>query len=399
MVQDRRIALLFDKSLGYCRDVIRGIVQYAQNQPDWLFRLAPSAPSTLAPLRQWEPHGIIAHLFDPSLADSLAMFDVPVINTTSTLRDERFPLVEVDHVMVGEMAAEHFLQLGYRNFGFFGSSWTDFSLMREEGFRKKLASHGLFHSSCYEEFLPASPAEDNWSTIQKHIENWLKSLNFPTAVFASNDVPATQLIAACRRLSIRSPQDIPILAVDNDEFECNLSRPNISSIAIPAERIGRESAHWLQRMLNGEEPPSRPLLFPPTRVVSRMSTDANAVDDEELLSFINWVRHEYARDWDIEEICEHLGIGRRTLERKMRRVLSRTALDEIRLHRLESAKVLLTESEQPVKQIARLAGFQSSKGLCSIFKKHVGCTPLEFRMHSNGTEARGQPKPLKSPSV
>ena len=274
MKRTRRIALLFGQDLGYCRDVMRGVWRYAMNMQHWVFRDGPPEMVTLKPLREWRPHGVIALLFIPDVANALARMRVPVVNTTSTLDDRRFPLVEADHLRVGRMAAEYFVERRYRHFGYFGSSWTHVSRTREAGFKEGLAKIEHSFSSCHADYLPRPPQDASWLTVDTQVAHWLRRLAKPVAILCSNDVPARDLADTCRRLQFRVPEDVAILGVDNDELECRLTTPPLSTIELPAERIGFEAAKLLDRMMSGRRPPKAPLYLPPVRVVTRQSTDA-----------------------------------------------------------------------------------------------------------------------------
>ncbi|MFA7174901.1 MAG: hypothetical protein WC340_16115 [Kiritimatiellia bacterium] len=94
-------------------------------------------------LKEWEPHGIIGHIYDSELADALTQLRIPIVNTTATIPDDHLPIIDVNHRMAGEMATEYFIQKGFRNFGFFGSDWAVFSKEREEGFANRLKSEGF----------------------------------------------------------------------------------------------------------------------------------------------------------------------------------------------------------------------------------------------------------------
>ena len=101
----------------------------------------------------------------------------------------------------------------------------------------------------------------------------LMGLPKPVAILAANDIPARDLTDACRELGFRVPDRVAVLGVDNDEVECGLSDPPLSSIAIPAERIGYAAAELLDRMMAGEKTPPKTTFLPPVRVVTRQSTD------------------------------------------------------------------------------------------------------------------------------
>ena len=107
-MHERRVALLMNRDSSHTREVCAGVLGYVAEGARWFVHLSPSDPRALEPLKEWQPDGVIAHLFNEELADGLAAWGGPVVNITSTLND-RFPMVEVKHDAVGVMAAEHLL--------------------------------------------------------------------------------------------------------------------------------------------------------------------------------------------------------------------------------------------------------------------------------------------------
>lgn len=80
------------------------------------------------------------------------------------------------------------------------------------------------------------------------------------------------------------------------------------------------------------------------------------------------------------ELAEHLGISRRQLERLFKKHLqavpSRYYLDL----RLQRARRLLRENEQPVGEVALLTGFSSAAHFSTAYRNHFGLTPREERL-------------------
>lgn len=61
----------------------------------------------------------------------------------------------------------------------------------------------------------------------------------------------------------------------------------------------------------------------------------------------------------------------------------KTPQEHIQIKVLELAKENIIETDQTVSQIAYSLGFQYPQHLCRLFKKHVGCTPNEYRRQGN----------------
>jgi LacI family transcriptional regulator len=380
----RRIALLLGQEIGYCREVLRGVQQYAVHRRKWVFRDAPPETDTLKPLREWQPHGIIGLFFHRDVANAVVKLKIPLVNTTSTLADWSIPLVEVDHDSVGRLAAEYFLEKGYRNFGFFGSAWTHVSRTREAGYRQRLAATGFELATCHAEYLPRPPVGASWRHVDDQVERWLRTLPKPVAILCSNDVPARDLADVCRQLELRVPQEVALLGVDNDELECGLTWPSLSSIELPGQRIGYEAARILDDLMRGKKQPAKPLFLPPVRVVTRQSTDTLAVENATVAAALDYIRANLSEEFTVDDIAAGAGVGRRDLERKFRAALDRSVLDEVRTARIDRVKQLLADTELSMAAVAQRAGFSGSRRMAVVFREVTGATPRQYRRRIRG---------------
>jgi hypothetical protein len=153
----KRIALLFDLSVGYCRDVLEGIQRFARERNDWVYFDAPPTMESQHALRAYHPHGIIAHVFDAEFAREIVALGVPAVTSTSTLIDSGLPIVEVDHWQVGRMAAEFFLARGFRRFWFLREQLDAFfpGRVRRLSYRRS-RSMAVRAIRVYEEFSPSA---------------------------------------------------------------------------------------------------------------------------------------------------------------------------------------------------------------------------------------------------
>ena len=69
----------------------------------------------------------------------------------------------------------------------------------------------------------------------------------------------------------------------------------------------------------------------------------------------------------------------RTLQRRFRKYLDRLIATEIRRVRIERAKRELTQGTQPLKEIARDAGFGEAMRMYEVFRRELGVTPSQYR--------------------
>lgn len=374
----KRIALILGQDLGYCRGVLRGIQTFAAGGEPWVFRDAAPSVSVIAAVREWRPAGIIAHLFDQQVADAVKSLRVPVVNTTSTLPLD-VPLVEIDHCAVGRMAADHFIHSGFCNFGYFGSRTAGFSVQREAGFRMQLAKSNFTCSAHHAEYLPRPSPSDSWTEVDTGVRRWLLGLPKPVAIFASNDVPARELAEICRVLELHVPEDVALLGVDNDELECNLSFPPLSSIALPADRVGFEAAKLLRQLMSDRPPAKQRIIVPPIGLVVRQSSDIVAVQDPDVGKALRFIRQQATQLIGVEDVLREVAVSRRKLERDFQRIIHRTIFAEIRRVRIEHVQRLLSSTHLPMPAIASQSGFDGARRMAVVFNQVTGMTPTEYR--------------------
>ena len=374
----RRVALLMDMDLGCCRNLIRGIHAYALERQDWVLRNSPCDLQVLSFLRDWRPDGIIATVFDRKIGRALVRLRRPVVDTAYTLDDLKLPVVDVDHVAVGRLAAEHLLERGYTRFGFLGSQSARYSLARAASYVQRLADHGHSASQCLVEYLYEDFATSSWKKDEPQIQQWVRQLPKPVGIFACNDIAGRGLVDICRQLGLNVPRDVAILGADDDELESLLTVPPLSSVAIPAKRVGYEAARTLERMMAGEQA-GETFFLPPVRVIVRQSTDTRATDNPAIAEALQYIRAHAAQNIGVSEVAEAVGLGRRDLERKFRKLLGCSVLDDIRSVRVQRVRELLAGTNLAMPTIAARSGFSSAERMAVVFGQIAGMSPTAYR--------------------
>ncbi len=387
-----RIALLLDRSLNFVREVLRGIRAYAARRPQWVVRDGPPRLHVVNRVQDWKPHGIIAGLVVPQVAHTLMRMRKPLVDTAFVLPGLKVPTVDVDHAAVGRMAAEYYLERNFARFAFYGSESACYSRVEERGFRERLAESGYAVSSCYSDFLPDARASALWRKSAQKTVRWLRQLPKPVAVFACEDIAVRYLADLCRQLDLQIPDDVALLGVGNDELECRLTAPWLSSIEVPSQRIGFEAAGLLDRLMAGQARPSQPVFLQPLRVVTRRSTDIMAIEDETVQAALHYIRQHAVDPMRVTDLAHALAVGRRDLERRFRRLLGRSVLEEIHKARTAMAADLLIDTHLSISEVARQAGFTSARQLDGIFTRLKGMTPTAYRRQA---QAHRDPEPLE----
>ena len=82
---------------------------------------------------------------------------------------------------------------------------------------------------------------------------------------------------------------------------------------------------------------------------------------------------------DYELIASRMCISRAHLNRKVKALAGCTTTDFILAIRISKAKELLRGTSLPVWEVAQRCGFSDNAYFSTLFKKTVGCTPMQFR--------------------
>ena len=79
------------------------------------------------------------------------------------------------------------------------------------------------------------------------------------------------------------------------------------------------------------------------------------------------------------QVAEHVGCSRATLDMHFMRTLGKTLHDELLSFRLERSKKLLRETQLSYADVAMQSGFTSLQYMYSVYRREMGCTPVEYR--------------------
>jgi LacI family transcriptional regulator len=303
----------------------------------------------------------------------------PLIAQDANERFAEIPNISGLYARTGEMAADYFMQKGFKHFAFYGFDNIVWSRERCEGFCRRAAEHG-YTVHVYQHLREEAPPL--WSYRQSSLSDWLKSLPKPIALMSCDDNQGQHVTEACKAVEISVPEQIAVLGVDNDLSICNLSDPPLSSFALNTEKAGFEAAQLLNKMMNGDGQEHSNIYVEPTSIITRRSTDFLAVNDKEISKALHFIYCHYRENIRVSDVVNATASSRRVLEKKFQSVLKRTILDEINSMRIEHVKHLLTETEMTISDIALSCGYSDIKNMSRYFRNYQGVNPLEFRKKS-----------------
>jgi LacI family transcriptional regulator len=185
---------------------------------------------------------------DPKLYRLIADQQIPYINTYVYKPEQRHACVGFDNRLAARKLANHLLDLGHRRIGMIAgiSHHNDRARERIEGVRQALAERrvGLPEELLCEKPYDIASGREGLRYIRSAEPN-------PTAIICASDVLAFGALAECIALGIHVPMDISIVGFDNLEFAPHLTPP-LTTIEVPAEKMGERAADFLVRQLAGK---------------------------------------------------------------------------------------------------------------------------------------------------
>jgi LacI family transcriptional regulator len=274
------------------------------------------------------------------------------------------------------MAAEHFLERKYHNFGYCGFSDIPYSKIRCQAFAKRLAVEG-FGVSVYEK--TQHNVKHSWEKEQNRLCRWLQAIPKPAAIFASIDERSRHVAEACKRLGAKVPEDVAILGVDDDALVCELSDPPLSSIAMSTVQGGYDAAQLIVTLINNKKAEQKEVLIRPTHITVRRSTDILAINDREVLDATRYIRNNANKPVQVEDVVKYIAVSRRTLEVKFQRAIGQTLHDQIKRARSDKISEILRTTNMSIQQIAQLLGYNNSNNLARYYKQATGKTCRDYR--------------------
>ncbi len=330
--------------------------------------------------RDWRGDGVLSMMGfkHAALADFVSALKCPVVNMSSDLPSIPVPRVLPDTAAAGRLAADHFLQRGFRHFVCYAENRDSTNLGYSSAFRDSLREAG--HACEIRWWWRRGGSE--WLPQRKRHMALLATSPHPLAVFATSDLLASRVVTAAMEVGLRLPEDVAVLGCHNDPLECEFAPISLSSVETNEERLGYEAAGWLDRLMSGGHPPETPILIPPVEVVTRQSTDILATSHHAVRRVLNYFKVNHPKHITAEEIHTLAGMSRRGLEKAFKTHIGQLPMQELRRLRFEAAQRMLRDTDKKIASIAVECGFRDSTGLGNIFRRNCGISPKAWRLRA-----------------
>lgn len=368
----RRIALAMGMANRLTEGMIAGIARYAGEHTRWeLATRKPMGLLTFEPEQLHEFDGVISDEHDPFWAGG-----PPVVFVTAPQVDRYGPVVAVDDVEIGALAASHLVSLGIPHFALVTIRNAPWAELRCRGFEDELSRR---KRRC-ERFEQAGWNWARRSRVLPDFRAWLEELPKPCAIFGVNDLTGVHVISTATSIGLRVPEEIAVLGVDNCD-RCELVVPSLSSVATADREIGYEAARMLDLAMHGRPAPMHTFTrIAPRGVVQRGSTEVLGYTDPIVCDAMRMIRLRAAHEAIcIRKLAVELGVSRQQLGRAFLAATGRTLKSEIDTQRSAHLRELLRSTTRPIKRLAFEMGFASSSELTRFCARMLQRKPLGIR--------------------
>ena len=255
-------------SLPYFSHLLEGIREVAHREGQHVTLMRDALPASCQRLDGILLYGAVGQWM-PALPGGLP-------HVTLMTGNDEYPSVEADDFGGARQAVEHLISLGHRRIAYLLdlSGGEPILLNRLAGYRAALHDAGIAAEKRWVRNLA-----DYGPFLRRggfNMYDWLRAdwreLGC-TALLVQNDLAAIGAIGQLQQADIRVPEDVSVVGFDSTD-ECEIVRPNLSSVHVPLREIGAASAELLLKMVRGEAAPAGPVLLP-TRMDVRDSTAIN----------------------------------------------------------------------------------------------------------------------------
>jgi len=377
-----KIALVFPRPYEYSHRIAVGIAQYKQDHPDLQIRDFGIQQEDMTPahLEAWRPDGVICFLglrSQPAL-DLLLGMHRPVINISSDFTPEKVYTVHADPDAIAATAIEHFRESDLSSTAYADVEHRPGSDQRRAAFARHALADGCTFTHL---MLPDDTADDPEVLSRRpHLIEQMRRLPRGTGILCLDDIIGDALCRAAARLKRHIPDDLSVLGV-NDSDRCAFVDPPLTSIRVPAEKIGREAIAMLHGLLRDQLPACRVRRVACEGIAVRRSTRVmpRASDVIDLRRIHKLIEERACSGLRVDDLVETLPCSRVTFEKRFKDATGTTPGAAIRAAKLGRAQRLLAETDLTSTRIALMCGFEGLSNFCNIFRKAHGQTPSAYR--------------------
>jgi len=106
-------------------------------------------------------------------------------------------------------------------------------------------------------------------------------------------------------------------------------------------------------------------------------------NDEAVRKAQEYIEMNYHDKITVDDLCDMIGVGRRTFERRFKKATTNTIVEYIQRVKIEAAKKELEAGRKTVGEVMFDVGYTDTKAFRDVFKKVSGISPIDYRNKYN----------------
>ena len=214
---------------------------------------------------------LVGHEHTDASIDMLKVREVPVIALWGNQNSDGLPFIGADNQLAAEMVTRHLIELGHTDIAFLFPDTThnDRARDRKAGALQLMQDHQLIVPPTRLVNCPYDIAS------AKSIGMHLLSNDRPTAIVCGNDIIAHGVIYAAHQCKLSLPADLSVVGIGDFAGSAEIY-PGLTTVRIPANRIGQMAADTLVAMSTDRDSQPFANQTVSTQLIIRESTTAPA---------------------------------------------------------------------------------------------------------------------------
>lgn len=101
--------------------------------------------------------------------------------------------------------------------------------------------------------------------------------------------------------------------------------------------------------------------------------------DNEIKKIQTYIEKNFQDKHTVDALANKVALGRRSFERRFKHATNNSVLEYILRVKVEAAKRNFENSDKNINEVMYTVGYTDTKAFRSIFKKHTGLTPIEYK--------------------
>ncbi len=375
----QRVLLL----LGWSDPALQlGAMRYAK-QAGWVLDSSFGRMGRI-PDGRWDGAIALAPPGDNPIRAYLDGLDCPVVDLDNHTPEDGRHRVLTDDEAAGALAAEHFLERGFRHLAFFADDHAPVHVGRWRGFASRLEREGIHPQRL--------ALRDVFRRGAMPFAQALAAMPKPLGIAAIDDDWAVALLLACEEAGLLVPEQVAVLGISNSLAACELAPVcPLSSVDVGMEETAWLAGETLDRLMRGEEGVPLVQRVPPRSVLLRRSTDIEAVEDLRVARALRAIWDRFAEAISAETLAGELGCSRKTLSDAFRLHTGRTVHEEITRRRIRLAHEIAGDSSLSQAGVAGRCGYDNPLVFGRAFRRVTGTNWSDHRRARNGGGDHGRP--------